>query len=57
MLYRAINEDEKGRLWIGTENGGLSILNTAPAHLITILQDDADNAGLNIIPFCRLQRR
>jgi ligand-binding sensor domain-containing protein/signal transduction histidine kinase len=39
--------DEKGNLWIGTENGGLSIFNPETETFMNYLHDDLDNSSLS----------
>jgi len=43
----ALEDDEQGNLWIGTENGGISILDKNLGSLRTCAHDDVDNTSLN----------
>ena len=44
----AINESFDGDLWIGTENGGLSVLDQHTSEIYTYRHDDIDPASLSI---------
>ena len=46
VLY-CLNEDEKGRLWVGTENGGLSILDRKTGKFQTNVHDEVDRHSIN----------
>ena len=42
----SVANDDQGNLWIGTENGGISILDPALRHFHTFVHDDIDNTSL-----------
>ena len=46
-VIKAISEDDDGNLWIGIENGGLSIYNIRNKTFDNYFQDDIDNIGLS----------
>jgi len=44
---QTIAEDDKGHLWIGTENGGLAVEEGEPGHFRTYVFDGVDNTSLS----------
>ena len=46
-VIRTINEDDNGNLWIGIENGGLSLYNIQNKTFDNYLKDEIDNASLS----------
>jgi signal transduction histidine kinase/ligand-binding sensor domain-containing protein/DNA-binding response OmpR family regulator len=53
---RAFGEDDLGNIWIGMENGGMSIMDVEHERLVNYVLDEIDNASLgdnSVWKFCR----
>ena len=45
-MVLSLEDDDNGNLWVGTENGGISILNPDLKTFRTYAHDDIDNTSL-----------